>query len=83
MYTLLYLKWIIKKDLLDSTGNSAQCYVAAWVGGEFGGEWTPVFLWRSPCTAHLKLSQHCLLVGYTSIQNKTFKKCLFLILLLF
>ena len=20
------------------TGNSAQCYVAAWTGGEFGGE---------------------------------------------
>ena len=29
MYTLLYLKWIINKDLLYSTGNSAQCYVAA------------------------------------------------------
>ena len=28
MYTLLYLKWITK-DLLYSTGNSAQCYVAA------------------------------------------------------
>ena len=26
------------KDLLYSTGNSAQCYVAAWMGGEFGGE---------------------------------------------
>ena len=29
MYTLLYLKWITNKDLLYSTGNSAQCYVAA------------------------------------------------------
>ena len=27
MYTLLYLKWITKKDLLYSTGNSAQYYV--------------------------------------------------------
>ena len=27
MYTLLYFKWIIKKDLLYSTGNSAQYYV--------------------------------------------------------
>ena len=26
MYTLLYLKRINKKDLLYSTGNSAQCY---------------------------------------------------------
>ena len=30
MYTLLYLKWITNKVLLDSTGNSVQCYVAAW-----------------------------------------------------
>ena len=29
MYTLLYLKWLTNKDLLYSTGNSAQCYVAA------------------------------------------------------
>ena len=28
MYTLLYLKWIFNKDLLYSTWNSAQCYVA-------------------------------------------------------
>ena len=35
-YTLLYLKRITNKDLLYSTGNSAQCYVAAWMGGEFG-----------------------------------------------
>jgi len=36
MYTLLCLKWIANKDLLYSTGNSAQCYVVAWMGGEFG-----------------------------------------------
>ena len=38
-YTLLYLKWITNKDLLYSTGNSAQCYVAAQMRGEFEGEW--------------------------------------------
>ena len=38
MYTLLYLKWIANKDLLYSTWNSAQRYVAAWMGGEFGRE---------------------------------------------
>ena len=32
MYTLLYLKQITNKNLLYSTGNSAQCYVAAWMG---------------------------------------------------
>ena len=39
MYTLLYFKWMTNKDLLYSTGNSAQCYVAAWTGCEFGEEY--------------------------------------------
>ena len=55
-YTLLYLKWIANKDLLYSTGNSAQCYVAAWMGGQFGGEWIHVYVWLSPFAAHLQLS---------------------------
>ena len=38
MYTLLYLRWITNEDLLNSTRNSAQCYVAAWMGGEFEEE---------------------------------------------
>ena len=33
MYT-----WITDKDLLYSSGDPAQCHVAAWMGGEFGGE---------------------------------------------
>ena len=37
-YTLLYLKWITNKDRLYGIGNSAQCYVSAWTGGEFTGE---------------------------------------------
>ena len=44
MYTLLYLKWITNKDLLYSTGNSVQCYVLAWMGGEFEGEWIYVYV---------------------------------------
>ena len=56
--TLLYLKWITKKDLLDSTGNSAECYVAAWMGGESGGEWIQVYVRLSPFAVLLKLSQH-------------------------
>ena len=43
MYALLYLKWITNKDLLYNIWNSAQCYVAAWMGGEFGGEWTHIY----------------------------------------
>jgi len=56
MYTRLYLKWITNKDLLYSTGNPAQCYMAAWMGGEFGGEWIDMYVWLSSFTVHLKLS---------------------------
>ena len=59
IYTLLCLKRIAYKDLLYSTWNSAQCYVAAWIGGEFGREWIHVYAWLSPFVVHLKLSQHC------------------------
>ena len=48
MYTLLYLKLMTNKDLLYSAGNTAQCYVAAWIGGEFGGEWIHVYVWLRP-----------------------------------
>ena len=37
MNKLLYLKWITSKALLYSTGNSAQCYAEAWMGG--GRDW--------------------------------------------
>ena len=64
VYTPLYLKWITNKDLLFSTGNFAQCYVAAWNGEEFGGEWIHVYV--------MDESLHCLpetvttlLIGYT------------------
>ena len=58
LYTL-YLKRITNKDLLYSIGNSAQCYVAAWMGGESGREWTHVYVCLSHFAVHLKLSQHC------------------------
>ena len=61
MDTLLYFKWIINNDLLYSTWDSAQYYVAAWMGRGVGGEWTRVDVWLSPLTVHLKLSQHCFL----------------------
>ena len=44
MYSLLYLKWISNKDLLYSTGNSAQCYVEVWMRKEFGKEWMHALL---------------------------------------
>ena len=61
MYTLLCSKWPTNKDILSSTGNSAQCYVAAWMGREFG-EWIHVYVWLSPfCILgnYLKLPHHC------------------------
>ena len=53
MYTLLYLKWITKSNLLYCTENSAQCYVAAWMGGEFGGEWIHAYVWLISFAVHL------------------------------
>ena len=58
MYTELYLKWITNRVLLCSTGNSAPCYVAAWMGGELGEDVLCIG-WLSPSTVHRKLSQHC------------------------
>ena len=58
MYILLYLQWITNKDLLYSTWNSAQCYVAAWMGLGFQGEWIQACVWLSLFTFHLELSQH-------------------------
>ena len=43
-------------------------------GGEFRGEWVHIYTWLSPYPVHLKLSKHCLLIGYTPIENKMFKK---------
>ena len=47
-----------------STENSAQCYVAAWMGGDLRGEWIHVSVWLSPFTVRLKLSQRCELAQY-------------------
>ena len=49
---------------------TAQCYVTAWMGGDFGEEWIPLCVWLSPFSIHLKLSQPCLLISYTPVQNK-------------
>ena len=48
VYRMQYLKWVTSKDLPYSTANSAQGYVAAWMGGEFGEEWIHVYVWLSP-----------------------------------
>ena len=38
MHTMQYLKWVTNNVLLYSPEDSARCYVAAWMGGGFGGE---------------------------------------------
>ena len=43
------------QEKIYGTWNSAQCYVAAWMGGEFGGEWIHVYVCLSPFAVHLKL----------------------------
>ena len=53
IYILLYLKWRTNKDLLWSTGNSAPCSVAAWMGEGLGGERIHVKVRLSPFTIHL------------------------------
>ena len=58
MYTLLYLKWITNKDLLYSTWDSDQCYVAAWMTRKFGGIWIHVYIRQNPSSVHLKPSEH-------------------------
>ena len=56
-------------DLLYSSGDSAQCHPAAWMGGESGENGYMLSIWLGPFAVHLKLSQHCLLISYTPIQN--------------
>ena len=51
-----------RQSLVCSRRNSAQCYVAAWMGGESGGERIYVHVWLSFFAAHVKLLQHCQLV---------------------
>ena len=70
MYLLLYLKCITNKDLLYSTCNSAQYYVAALIEREFGGEWIHAYVWLSQFTVHLRLPQYYLLIIYITIQTK-------------
>ena len=70
-HSFITLRWCwFNKALLYSTWNSAQYYVAAWIGGEFEEEWIHVYVWLSLYTVDLKLLQNCLLISYhfSSIQ---------------
>jgi len=69
VYTLLYLKWITNKDLLYSTRKSVQCYISAWMGGEFGGKWIHVYVHMAESLCCSLETYPTLLISYTPIQN--------------
>ena len=46
--------------------------MAAWLGVEFGGKEIHVYVWQSLCCPLETITT--LLIGYTLIQNKKFKK---------
>ena len=57
---------VTNKDLLYSAGNFAQCYVTAWMGGEFVEQ---ILICEWLHHSAVNLSQQ-LLISYPSIQNK-------------
>ena len=57
-----------QQGLLYITGNPAQCYVAAWRGGEFGGEWIHVYVWLNPFTVQPETTI-TLFIGYTQYRD--------------
>ena len=57
-----------QQGLLDTTGNSAQSYVAAWMGGECGGEWIRIYVWLSPFTVQPETTT-TLFIGYCPTQG--------------
>ena len=70
LYILVYLEWITNKVLLHSTGYSAQGFVGASMGGEFGGEDICVCMTVSLLCPPETIKT--LLISYTPI--KKFKK---------
>ena len=68
MYTLLYSKWTTNKDILYSTWNSAQGYVAGWVlEGSWGRMDTCIYMAESLCCPPETIEK--LLISYTLIQH--------------
>ena len=55
----IYSKYKYLEKYYKKIGTSVQCYVAACMGGESGGEWIHAYVWLSPFAVHLQLSQHC------------------------
>ena len=56
-------------NLVYSIWNTAQCYVAAWIGQEFGEEWIHIYVWLSPFAVHTKLLQHWVSLVAKMVKN--------------
>lgn len=69
MDTLLYLKQITSKDLLYGIRNSAQCYVAAWMGKEFGENGYAMCICLAKSLCHPSETIMALLIIYIPKQN--------------
>ena len=65
MYILLYLIWIINKDLLYSTWYSAQCFVAAWMEESLGELDTCICMAESLCCSSQTTT--ILVIGYVAV----------------
>ena len=65
--TWVYLKWKTNKALLYSTGNSAQCHMAAWMGMRLGENDTCICMAESLCSSPETVTT--LSSDYTPIQN--------------
>ena len=65
MYILLYLIWIINKDLLYSTWYSAQCFVAAWMEESLGELDTCIYMAESLCCSSQTTT--ILVIGYVAV----------------
>ena len=64
--------WVCPQEFVKCGGDK-HGYLHKHIHVDFkGGEWKHVYLWLSPLAVKLKLSQHCLLIGYTPIQNEKF-----------
>ena len=58
IYTLLYIKQIINKDLLYSTGDSTQYSAITYMRKESKKEWIYVYVQLIHFAVHLKQTQH-------------------------
>ena len=72
-YTPLYSKWVTNKD----TWNSAQCW-GSQEGRGLGGKWIHAYICVAESLCCSPETITALLIGYTPVQNKKFKKKLYI-----